>query len=211
MFIVAEAPAKASHRQSDLEAHISRILEVTLRRSNALSTESLCLVAGRDVWSVRADVHVMDHDGNLIDACALCILAALRHFRISDTSVKGGELTVFTPLERDPVPLALLHYPICVTQSFFENGTKSLVDATLVEQQCSEGDIAVGANAQGELVLVSKMGGIDVDALTLLRCIEIAMEKIRELGKMVAEALQKDAKMRDKGGVRAELSAENER
>lgn len=88
---------------------------------------------------------------------------------------------------------------------------KSVVDATLLEQQCSEGDITVGANAQGELVLISKMGGIDVDALTLLRCIEIAMAKIRVLGKVVAEALEKNAQKRDQGSMRAELSAENDR
>ena len=85
------------------------------------------------------------------------------------------------------------------------------MDATLVEQQCSDGEVVVAANAQGELCLVQKGGGGEVDALVLLRCVEVAMGKVRELGKLVDGALEKDAKRRDKGGVSRELRAENER
>ncbi|KAL9076549.1 MAG: hypothetical protein Q9161_000881 [Pseudevernia consocians] len=205
------SPAFESGRQSDLETHLSRILETSLRRSQALSTESLCLVAGQKVWSLRADVHVLDYDGGLVDACCLSTLAALRHFRIADTSITGGELTVYTPLERDPVPLALLHHPLCVTLNFFESGEKWLVDATLMEQQCSQGEIVVAANPQGEVCLVQKGGGGQVDALLVLRCVEVAMVKVRELDKVMDGALEGDAKRRDKGGMSRELRAENER
>lgn len=101
----------ARARQSDLETHLSRVLETSLRRSQALSTESLCLIAGQKVWSLRADVHVLDHDGGLIDACCLATLAALRHYRIPDTSVHGGELTVYSILERDPGTLSVPNSP----------------------------------------------------------------------------------------------------
>jgi len=171
----------------------------------------LCLVAGQTVWSLRADVHVLDYDGNLVDTCTLSVLAALRHFRIQDTSIKGGELTVYTLSERDPIPLALLHHPLCVTQSFYEGGDKSLVDATLTEQQCSAGEIVIGANAQGELVLISKTGGVEVGALKILRCVAVAVAKVRELGKILADALEADSRKRDTGGMSAELSAENAR
>ncbi|KAK4690611.1 exosome complex component RRP45, partial [Lecanoromycetidae sp. Uapishka_2] len=205
------SPAFEVGRQSDLETHLSRILETSLRRSQALSTESLCLVAGQKVWSLRADIHILDHDGNLIDAACLATLAALRHYRIPDTQIKGGELTVFTLLERDPIPLALLHHPLCVTLNYFESGEKMLVDATLVEQQCSEGEVVVAANPQGEVCLVQKGGGGQVDALMLLRCVEMAVGKVKELGKRVDSALEADAKKRDKGGISRELQAENER
>lgn len=222
--------------QSDLETHLSRILETSLRRSQAVSTESLCLLAGQkvrtsyilprfthakpksrilslhlQVWSLRADIHVLDYHGNLIDASCLAVLTALRHYRIPDTSIHGGQLTVYTPMERDPVPLALLHHPLCVTLNYFEGGEKVVVDAALVEQQCSEGEVVVAANAQGEVCLVQKGGGGEVDALVLLRCIESAVGKIRELGIVVDEALEADARLRDKGGMSRELKAENER
>ena len=80
-----------------------------------------------------------------------------------------------------------------------------------MEQQCSEGEIVVAANPQGEVCLVQKGGGGEVDALVLLRCVEVAMRKVKELGKAVDAALEADAKRRDKGGISRELRAENER
>lgn len=80
-----------------------------------------------------------------------------------------------------------------------------------MEQQCSEGEVVVAANPQGEVCLVQKGGGGEVDALVLLRCLEVAMGKVRELGKMMDGALEKDARRRDRGGMSEELRAENER
>ncbi|CRK20182.1 hypothetical protein BN1708_017786, partial [Verticillium longisporum] len=66
-------------KPTDTEMLLSRLLEKTIRRSGALDMESLCLVAGAKVWSVRADVHVVSHDGNIVDAACLAAVAALRH------------------------------------------------------------------------------------------------------------------------------------
>ena len=87
-----------------------------------------------------------------------------------------------------------------------------LVDATLQEQQCSEGEIVISANPQGEVCLVQKGGGGEVDALVLLRCINLAVGKVKELGKVIDKVLEEDARRRDKGGIMSrELRAENER
>lgn len=80
-----------------------------------------------------------------------------------------------------------------------------------MEQQCSEGEIVVAANPHGEVCLVQKGGGREVDALVLLRCVEVATGKVRELGRVVDGALDRDTKWRDKGGMSRELRAENER
>lgn len=98
-----------------------------------------------------------------------------------------------------------------MTLSFYEAGEKVLIDAGLKEQQCAEGEVVVGANAQGEVCLVSKLGGVEVEAVTLLRCVELAVGKARELVGVVDRKLDEDAKSRDKGGLMAELSAENDR
>ena len=153
----------------------------------------------------------MDAHGNLTDAAALSLQAALRHYRIPSTEIRGGELTVFPVVERDPVPLALLHHPLCVTLSFFETGEKVIVDAELREQQCSDGQMVVGANTQGELCIVTKEGGVEIDAIVMLRCVELAVKKVKELVALVDRAIEQDTKARDQGGLMAELSAENER
>lgn len=47
--------------------------------------------AGRKVWHLRVDLHVLDHQGNLVGACGLAALAALMAFRRPDVTVGGGD------------------------------------------------------------------------------------------------------------------------
>lgn len=123
--------------------------------------------------------------------------------------------------EREPVPLSLLHWPICVSVSKFAdsdgaggNGAadRLLLDATLREEQVCAGEVLVAANGEGEVCLVQKMGGVPTDALLLLRCVDIAVSKVKELAQVIKTALDLDAKKRDRGGILGvELRAANER
>ena len=120
-------------------------------------------------------------------------------------------MTIYTSEERVPVPLSLLHYPFCVTMSLFQEGQLLVVDATLQESRVSEGEVIVTANRQGEVCQIAKLGGVPVDALLLLRCVELASEKAARISGIVSEAVTKDTEKRNLGGLLAELSAENER
>ncbi len=121
--------------------------------------------------------------------------------------------------ERDPAPLALLHWPLCVNLRSFRDGNGEgdvgeeglLLDATLMEEHVCEGEVLVAANVEGEVCMVEKMGGVPVDALVLLRCVDMAVQKANEIGKLLKQALEQDAKVRDRVGMVAELRAENER
>ncbi|KAH6654179.1 ribosomal protein S5 domain 2-type protein [Truncatella angustata] len=206
------SPAFEVNRPTETEVLLSRLLEKTVRRSNALDTESLCLVAGQKVWSIRVDLHVLSHDGNLIDASCLAVVAALRHFRKPDTSMEGETLTVFTPAEREPVALSWLHTPLCVTFSFFgEDADMVLLDATLLEEQLRVSSCTISLNKHGEICQVSKLGGAPVEAVSLVQCASTAMQQVKTLSTFLDQRLAEDSKRRDKGGLLAELSAENER
>ncbi|KAK5135506.1 hypothetical protein LTR08_005141 [Meristemomyces frigidus] len=199
-------------RQDPPELLLSRLLEKTIRRSGALDTESLCLVAGSKCFHVRADLHVLDHDGNLADASCLALVAALLHFRRPDFEVKGQAVTVFSDREREPIRLSMLHTPFCISTSYFDDGSVTLHDATLLEEQCREGEIVVSMNRVGEVCQLAKYGGAPVDALTALTCVNAALEKVVAMDALVKGKLAEDEKSRDGGGVvRAELSAQNER
>lgn len=146
-----------------------------------------------------------------MDASCIAVIAALQQFRRPDVSVEGEDVTVYTVTERVPVPLAMLHHPLCVTLSAFERGEIVLVDATLQEQQISGGEMVITANKHGEVCQIAKLGGVPTDALVLLGCIELAVGKVSELSRIVSAALEQDAKKRNSDSMMAELSAENER
>lgn len=205
------SPAFEVGRPTTLETTLSRLLEKAIRRSSALDTESLCLIAGKACFHVKCDIHVLSYEGNLVDACSLAALAALLHFKRPDTSVEGESVRVYGRREREPIPLSILHWPMCISFSFFESGSIILVDSALIEEQCREGEIVITMNAQGECCQISKHGGTPVDALAMLNCVQIAVTKTRELTKWMKGKLEEDRKKRDQGGLMAELSAENER
>jgi exosome complex component RRP45 len=221
------SPSIEPSRPSEAETLLSRLLEKTIRRSGALDTESLCLIASQKCWSIRADVHVLSHDGNLVDTACVGVIAALQHFRKPDTSTEGEAVTVYTVREREPVPLSLLHFPLCISFSFFGGGLigkngerlegeggeeKVLLDANWMEEQMREGSMTVGINRHGEVCQIAKLGGMPVDAVVLLNCVSVASVKVKEISKFISARLEEDAKKRDKGGLIKELlSAENDR
>jgi len=206
------APNFEVGRPTETEVILARLLEKTVRRSGALDTESLCLVAGQKCWSVRVDVHILSHDGNLTDAACFAVVAALRHFRKPDTSMEGGVLTVYTPAEREPVPLSWLHSPFCVTWTFYgEEGEIVLLDATWSEEQVRVGSCTISLNRHGEICQIAKLGGTPVEAVLLLKCAGSALTKVKEFSALLDTRLAEDYKRRDKGGLMAELRAENAR
>ncbi|KXT16644.1 hypothetical protein AC579_8048 [Pseudocercospora musae] len=205
------SPAFEVGRQDQTEVLLSRILEKTIRRSGALDTENLCIVAGQKCWHVRADIHILDHDGNLIDAACTALVAALTHFRKPDVEVHGGDVTVFRLREREPVKLQMQHQPFCITFSYYDAGEVMLQDATLLEEQCSEGEVVVSINRFGEVCQIAKYGGTPVDGLFLLTCTNLALEKAKMLDNLVKQRLEEDEKRRTPVGLMAELRAENER
>lgn len=208
------SPAFEVGRPTETEVLLSRLLEKTLRRSSAVDTESLCLIAAQKVWSIRADVHVLSYDGNLIDTSCIAVIAALQHFRKPDVSIEGETVTVYTVAEREPVPLSLLHFPFCVTFSFYTAPDQEeivLLDASLQEEQLREGSCTISMNRHGEICQIAKLGGVPIDGRVLLQCTNVALVKVKYLSAFVTRTLQEDAKKRDKSGLMAELSAENAR
>ncbi|CAI4218795.1 unnamed protein product [Parascedosporium putredinis] len=126
-------------------------------------------------------------DGNLVDAACVAVVAALRHFRKPDSSTEGESL-----LRR--------------------RGDKGVVvDATWLEEQVRSGSCTVGMNKHGEICQVSKLGGAPVEAVALLQCGNLALAKVKEFSDLLDAKLAEDAKRRDKGGLIAQLSAENDR
>jgi exosome complex component RRP45 len=207
------SPAFEVGRPTQTEIILSRLLEKTIRRSSALDTESLCLIAAQKVWSVRADVHVLSHDGSLIDTSCIAVIAALQHFRKPDVSIEGGDVNVYTLAEREPVPLSLLHFPFCVTFSFYTGGSQEVVllDPTLLEEHLREGSITMSLNSHGEICQIAKLGGLPVDAVILLQCANLALLKIKDISAVVNKRLKEDYERRNKVELMAELSAENAR
>lgn len=190
---------------------MTHVLDRVIRHSNALDTESLCILKGVSCWSIRADVHVVDYDGNLIDAACIGIMAGLQHFRRPDAVVRDGQVVVYSLDDRVPVPLNITHKPLSITFQAFDEGKRVIVDATRKEEQASEGDVVIGINNAGDVCFVSKFSGAPVDAVVFVNKSSVALDKVKELNGIMDRALQQDIARRTQKGVLEESRAENER
>lgn len=203
------------------EVLCSRIIEKAVRRSGALDVEGLCIIAGAKCWAVRADVHFINCDGGFIDASCIAVMTALLHFRKPDASIHGDQVVLYSEDERDPVPLGVLHIPICVTFSFFNledsesnikgdtNAEISVIDATLQEELLRDGVLTVTLNKNREVVQISKAGGLPIDALALMECCHKTYDVTEKLTDLIVSLIKEDDALRNKDA--ALLSSENAR
>ncbi|KTG02976.1 hypothetical protein cypCar_00021861 [Cyprinus carpio] len=152
------------------------------------------------VWQIRVDVHVLNHDGNLMDAASIAAISALSHFRRPDVAIQGRDVTVFSPEERDPIPLSIYHMPICVSFAFFLQGSYLLVDPCEREERVKDGLLVIAMNKHREICSIQSSGGIMLLKDQVLRCSKIASVKVSEITELINKALENDRKIRKEGG-----------
>lgn len=74
------------------------------------------------VWAIRVDINVLNYEGNILDCASIAALAALAHFRRPDVTSDGEEFIIHNVQQRDPIPMVIHHYPVCITYSVFNGG-----------------------------------------------------------------------------------------
>lgn len=228
------SPMFENNRQSDEEAHIARLIEKAIRRSNALDLESLCISSGRSCWLIRADVQYLNYDGGLVDATCIGVIAGLLHFKRPDTSIDGEKTIIYSMDERTPVGLSVLHVPICVTFSVFSGSENSygdddgnnndkedddeesqpdliLVDATAQEEAVRDCAITFTMNKSKDLCQLSKPGGPSIEARSLIHCGNVCFEIAKQVTDKIYTELNKDTERRNATLKGIQLSAENKR
>ncbi|WRT70859.1 uncharacterized protein IL334_007858 [Kwoniella shivajii] len=180
-----------SGRSSDSEILITRLLEKSIRRTEAIDREALCILAGEKVWQLRLTLHFLSDSGNLLDCASMASMAALRHFRKPEVEVIGDEVIIHSPEERAPVPLAIHHTPLCLTFAYFEN-LPPILDPTHLETTLCSGTLTVTMNAQREICVLSKAGGTPLAAEEIMGVVTVGVERVREMVKGIEEALDTD-------------------
>ncbi len=122
---------------------IARVVDRGIRESKAIDLEKLCIEEGEKVWIVFIDIHVLNYDGNLIDASALGAMIALKN-----TIVPGSKFGY------EDFPLPVNHYPVAVTVA--KVGKTLLVDPCLEEENLAEARLTVTTDENGDIRAMQK-------------------------------------------------------
>ena len=156
---------------------MARVVDRGIRESGAIDINKLCITVGESVWIVYIDVHVLNDDGNIIDASCLAAIAAL--------------MTTIVPNEQYGigmnVPLAMKEIPVGVTLS--KIGSKLMVDPSLDEEAVCETKLTVVSSSDGSVAGMQKMGSAPFTEAEVLEAIDMACEKAAEIRKLYLEEL----------------------
>lgn len=186
-------PTFEAGRQSESAVELGRVIDRGLRESRAVDTESLCVLAGKAVWSLRVDICILDNGGNLIDAASVAALAALLSFRRPECSTEDGggqEVVIHPPEMREPLPLIIHHLPIAVTFAFFGDGEFVVMDPSYREELVMKGRLTVTMNVHGDICAVQKGGGVGVSSSEIMRCLRIASTKVADITLLLKKAAE---------------------
>jgi len=97
------------------------------------------------------------------------------------------------PSERAPLPLAIHHTPFCFTFAFFPDPTiPPVLDPSQLEQRLSAGLLSIALNAQRELCVLQKLGGVPLPMDDIMKIVDIAVQRAKELNTIADARLKQD-------------------
>ncbi len=122
---------------------LSRVVDRGIRESKMIDLQKLVIEPSKKVWIVFIDINVLDYDGNLIDACSLGAVAALKTAIVPGAAEGDKDFTLPTNLT-----------PISVTM--VKIGDDLVVDPDLEEEQIASGRLTVTTSEDGHVRAMQK-------------------------------------------------------
>jgi len=128
---------------------------------------ALCVAPGRAVFVLACDLMCLDDDGNVMDACLLALIGALKHLRLPSMLVLEDQVARH-PDAPSHAGLALRIDPVPLTCGVFEGSL--LVDPSADEESVMDGSVTVIVDARSGDCAVCKPGGppLPMDAVQSL-------------------------------------------
>jgi len=154
------------------------VVDRGLRESHAINPKKLCIKEGEHVWLVYIDVYSMNDCGNLADAIGLAALAAVK-----DAKMPKQKDGVIDYKEKSTKSLPLTQLPIPITLIKIKD--KILVDPCLEEEEAMEARLTVTTVEDGRVCALQKGGDLPLSVEDVDKMIELAIQKGKELRKLI--------------------------
>jgi len=161
---------------SPMAVELARVVDRGIRGSEALDLTSLCITEGEQVWVTFVDIHMINNDGNLLDAAALGAIAALLGTTVPAERFEQG----------DDFALPVQCKPIACTAGKINGAV--MFDPGLEEERVMSTRMTVTTDDHGDIRAMQKglSGTLTTDEIK-----EIA-KTAGELGKELRKLVSKD-------------------
>lgn len=133
---------------------LARVVDRGIRESELIDLKKLCIEEGKKVWMLFVDLHVIDYDGNLFDACNLAVMAALLCTKLPTVNYVDDVIEFNKEnLVELPVKDKLL------LSTFVKVGDDLILDPSLDEERILDARITVGISEKGNNICSMQKGG----------------------------------------------------
>uniref|UniRef100_A0A8C9ZXL7 Ribosomal RNA-processing protein 43 n=1 Tax=Sander lucioperca TaxID=283035 RepID=A0A8C9ZXL7_SANLU len=165
----------------------SQFIADVIESSEVIQTEDLCIERGKLCWVLYCDMMCLDYDGNVLDACIIALLAALKNTHLP-------EVTISTETSKPEVNLEKRHglhihrHPVGASFCVFDDSIL-IVDPTAEEESLSTAQLTVVTDDEDRLCVVHKPGGTSLSGEKLQECISRATARQREIQKLIDKVI----------------------
>ncbi|KAF8940260.1 Exosome complex component RRP42 [Dissophora ornata] len=174
--------------------------------AGGINLSKLCIIPGQQCWILYVDALVLDYGGNLVDAIFMGARAAIFDTRIPKTEVQDlgdgqFEFEVLDDAEDTEFVEGKEDMPICVTLN--KIGARHIVDASPLEELCTEARLVVAVNRSGQLCGLQKGQDGGIEPSLLLEMIQfgktLGQTLIKQLDAKIKEEADADLAKRQRG------------
>ncbi|MCH7941397.1 MAG: exosome complex protein Rrp42, partial [Thaumarchaeota archaeon] len=130
---------------------LARVVDRGIRESGMVDLSQLVLVKDKSVIGIFADNSVIDHDGNLFDACSYASTAAILSTKIPKWEMKD-DVPVKVEGQESDAPITTI--PVSVTMGRI--GDHIIVDPNGDEWSCLDARITITTNSDGNICALQK-------------------------------------------------------
>lgn len=164
---------------------LGRLVDRGLRESGFIDFEKLCIVKGEKVWNLFVDVYSINDDGNLLDACVLGAIIALKTAKMPKYDEKN-EKVLFGEWSENKIPLTeAVPITICV----YKIGKSLIVDPTREEEDCAEARISIGRTDE-TISSIQKSGPQEISSEEFKNILEISKDVRGKIFKNIEKHLK---------------------
>jgi exosome complex component RRP42 len=156
---------------------LSRVVDRGIRESHAIDVEKLVIIPGEKVWTNFIDIHMINHQGNLLDAASLAAVAAILDAKVPKLD---GENILRGEYEKE---FPILHIPINITVG--KVGNNFIVDPNLQEEKILDSKLSVAVREDDAICALQKQGTKGLKFEDITEMVSIARSKAKELRKLI--------------------------
>lgn len=173
---------------SDQAQVASQLIADVVKSSKLIDLKALCIAEGILSWVLHCDMICLDYEGNVVDACLLSLLAALKNVRLPAVSIDEDTSLAVASSVRS-IPLQLSSYPVSTSFVIFDDSIL-LADPTKEEETMATGIVTMVMTEDGNLCKVHKPGGSPLPVSKMLDCIARSKERAAQVRKLVESTFQ---------------------